>query len=288
METYKIFRVVSNNLVRAQDQNGNEVILTGKGIGFNAHRNDLISSARVENIFVLKDEREADLYNQLIENNSARLLEIVNACIIYIQSNFDKPLNDHIHVALSDHIAFLVKRYKLGIPIENPFGYETDVMYPKESMVAKQVVQMLNQQLHLDIPEGEASFIALHIISSLSDSSIMDLQKSTQLIGQVMKVLQKHLNIEIDKSSLNYARLLTHLRFMLKRLTDHEELQIPKEMEVVLKQQYPVCYNLAWKMCKIIQNKLQAPVAENEIVCLSLHLYRFTKNENENSLISFA
>ena len=40
-------------------------------------------------------------------------------------------LNEHIHIALTDHIAFSFKRVKQGYDITNPFMLETKSLYPK-------------------------------------------------------------------------------------------------------------------------------------------------------------
>ena len=42
----------------------------------------------------------------------------------------------------------------------------------------------------------------------------------------------------------------------------------------MLKTEYPVCYNLAWKMIKVIQQTLQMEIYEAEAVYLTLHLQR--------------
>ncbi|KHF29976.1 PtsGHI operon antiterminator [Anoxybacillus sp. BCO1] len=43
-----------------------------------------------------------------------------------------------------------------------------------------------------------------------------------------------------------------------------------------MKETYPLCYNLSWKLIKIMQQTLQLPVDEAEAVYLTLHLQRLT------------
>lgn len=276
--TYKISKVITNNLVRATDIDSNEVILTGCGIGYSKKTNDLISSEKVENVFVLQNKSEADLYNQLLTNVSPKLIEIANSCIIYIQSQFDKPLTDHIHISLTDHICFLVKRYKMGIPINNPFSYQTNALYPKETEVAQQVLKQLNAQLHIEIPAEEVSFITLHIVSALSDNSLANIVQDNYTIQKITETLEEEFGKKIDKSTLNYARFVTHLKFMIERVKKGDSLKVPSDIIELVKDKHFACYALSWKLAKIVQQQIRAKVSEEEIILLSLHLFRFTMN----------
>lgn len=278
MGAYKVVKVITNNLVRAKNTLNEEVIVSGKGIGFKKKQNDLIPFTNIENEFVLRNPHESFLYDQLINNTSPKLIEISNSVIAYIQSNFEKQMNEHIHVSLTDHIAFLVKRHKLGITISDPFNNEIGILYPKETAIANQVIDMLNKELNIKIPKSESSFIILHIISATSDKTINDIQEINKIINLLMNVLENHLNISLDRTTLNYARLVTHIRFMLERINRNETLQLPFEMVNMIKNSYPLCYSLGWKLVKIVQQELHKEISENEIICISLHLYRFTQN----------
>lgn len=273
--SYKIKKVITNNILRAVDFNDQEVILIGKGIGYQRKAADIISSNSVENIFVLKDKQEKELYNQLLQTTSPKLINIANMIVDYIQNHVDKPLNEHIHIALTDHIAFLVRRCKMGIPVENPFIYETECLYPKEMEIAQHVIKMLSEQLNVEIPNGEVGFITLHIVSSMTNETITNMQKVTLLINKLTDIIEQHLPYTIDRKSLNYTRLVTHLRFAVERILRGEVMKTPDEFDEILKNKYPQCYALAWKLVKIMQNELKKEVNGSEAIYLSLHLYRF-------------
>lgn len=273
--SYKIRKVFTNNIVRAIDINQQDVFLIGKGIGFNRKAADIISSNSVETIFVLKNQQEKELYKQLLLTTSPKLIDIANDMISYIQKNVDKPLNEHIHIALTDHIAFLVRRCKMGIPVENPFMYETQSLYPKETKIAQHIVEMLNERLQIQIPKGEIGFITLHIISSVSNETIANMQKTTRLITKLTNVIEKQFESPLDYHSLNYTRLVTHLRFAVERIQRGEVMKTPDEFDDILKERYPQCYALAWKLVTIMQHDLNKKVDPSEAIYLSIHLYRF-------------
>lgn len=273
--SYRVLKVITNNIVRAYDINDHEVILLGKGIGYNKKTKDYISSYGVENTFVLSSKQETELYKQLLQSTSLKLIDISREVITYIQQHFDKPLNEHIHIALTDHIAFLVRRCKMGIPIDNPFIYETNSLYPKETEVAEKVVDMLNERLSINIPPGEIGFIVLHIVSSITNTQMSDIQRIASLINKLTEIIEKQAMVTLDKSSLNYTRLVTHLRFAIERIIRGEVMKSPSEVEKVVKEAYPQCYALALKLIDVMHTDLQKNVDKSEAVYLSLHLYRF-------------
>lgn len=272
--SYKVIKVVNNNIVRARDINDSEVILIGKGVGFSKKANDYISSVHVEDTFILRDKKETSLYKQLLQTTSPKLIDLSNEVIAYIQKNTDKPLNEHIHIALTDHIAFLVRRCKMGIPIDNPFLYETSNLYPKETQIAKNVIEMLNYRLNLEIPEGEVGFITLHIISSVTNMHISDIQSSNMLIKQLVEIIEKQVKFPLNKKTLVYSRLMTHLRFAIERISRGETIKTPLEFESVVEDTCPECYALALKLTAVMQNELKKHVNKSEAVYLSLHIYQ--------------
>lgn len=277
MTSYKAKKIITNNVIRAIDINDTEVILIGKGIGFNKKSNDIIPSNVVENLFVLQDSQEKGLYEQLLRSTSPKLIDIANEAIDYIQLHVDKPLNDHIHVALTDHISFMVRRCKMGIPVENPFSLETENLYPKEAQIAANVVDYISQELNLSIPKGEVGFVTLHIVSSLTNNSLYKTKKFSHLVSKLTEILEEQLMTKLDRTDLNYTRLVTHLRFAVERTYKGEVLSFAPEFEEILKTQYSECYSLSYKLIKIMQNELNATMSSSEVIYLAMHLYRFTQ-----------
>ncbi|MFT9098205.1 PRD domain-containing protein [Liquorilactobacillus sp.] len=272
---YKVIKAVTNNIIRAKDDNNKEVIITGSGVGFNRSKNDVVLSTDVENLFVLENNQEQKNYSDLIMKTAPKIIDFSNELICYIQSKIDKPLDEHIHITLTDHIAFLVRRYKMGIHIENSNFYEMAIFYPKETEVAKEIVRRINNELDLDIPISEAAFICLHIVSAVSNSNINTTKKLTELLKVLTKLIEDKIMGKIDVNSLNYARLISHLKFLIARIDRQERFELPSEISKTIQNNYPHCYNLAFKMVRVIENELKTKIDDTEIAYLALHLYRF-------------
>ena len=52
-----IQKVINNNVISAYDENQQEVVIMGKGIGFKAHTGDAIDESRVEKVFRIENEK---------------------------------------------------------------------------------------------------------------------------------------------------------------------------------------------------------------------------------------
>lgn len=275
-QSFRIEKVLNNNVLIASHPTYDEVVLIGKGIGFGKKKGDVIEQKGVEKWFILKNEREQEQYKKLLPHVDEEFIGLMNDIIHHIRTRTNSSLNEHIHVALTDHILFAIKRLEQGMDIKNPFLVETKSLYPLEYDVAAEVVNMLNERLHIELPEGEIGFIALHIHSALTNHQLSEVNQHSQLISRLVSVVEEQLDIRIDRESIHYLRFVRHLRYAIERVKKGEKIEEPKKLLNILKETYPLCYNLSWKLIKIMQQTLQLPVDEAEAVYLTLHLQRLT------------
>ncbi|MFD1446703.1 glucose PTS transporter transcription antiterminator GlcT [Oceanobacillus profundus] len=274
MVLYTVKKALNNNVLIASDDEGQEVVLIGKGIGFNRKKNDTITEDAIEKLFVLRNEREQANYIKLLPQVDEAVLKTIIESINIIQARSNTPLHEKVHVALTDHTAFAITRLLKGMAIKNPFLKETKALYPAEYEIAADVVDYINQSLQVELPEGEIGFIALHIHSAITDKAIADLNKYSQLVTKLINVIEDQLVIQIDRESIHYLRLVRHLRYTIERITNNEFIEEPEKIANLLKTEYPVCYNLAWKLIKIMQQTLNTSVYDGEVVYLTMHLQR--------------
>ncbi|NMA91165.1 MAG: PRD domain-containing protein [Amphibacillus sp.] len=272
----RVKQALNNNVVIAKVPLLEEVVLIGKGIGFNRKKGDTISVSEAEKTFVLTDKIEIEQYQTLIKHQDPALIEFLNDIIFYIEAQMDRPLNEHIHIALTDHLSFAIKRADSKIQFSNPFLFEIKSLYPKEYKVAQNIVKQIKEELGVEFPEGETGFIALHIHSAITDRKIRDLNRHHELIALMVELIEENLNITINKDDVNYNRLLQHLHRAIDRVNQDNLLGKEEYLKNVLKTTYPICYNLAWKLVKVMQKQLNKPVSESEVLYLTIHLRRLT------------
>ncbi|EOP13351.1 BigG family transcription antiterminator [Bacillus cereus BAG2O-3] len=276
----EIKKVLNNNVIIASHSEHEEVVVIGKGIGFGKKAKDVLEQEQIEKMFVLKNERDREQYKLLVPHVSEKLIELMNDIMFYIQEKAKSPLNEHIHIALTDHISFAIKRLKQGLTIDNPFLVETKMLYPEEYEIAEGVVDLLNSRLQITLPEGEIGFIALHIYSSLTNSDLSSVNQNSRLIAQLVSLIETNLQITLDQESIHYLRLIRHLQYAIERVKKGEKVEESQSFAELLKAEYPVCYNLAWKLVKVMQKELQLPVYEAESIYLTMHLQRLVKAEH--------
>jgi transcriptional antiterminator len=272
-----IEKVLNNNVLIAEHPSYGEVVLIGKGLGFNRKHGDFIETDSVEKLFVLKNEKEQENYIKLLPFIDNEFLEVIIASIDLIKQRTNSLLNEHIHVALTDHLMFALTRASQGMELKNPFLVETKTLYRHEYEVASEVVQLINDKTGISLPIGEIGFIALHIHSALTNKNLSDVNQHSQLVSNLIDMVEEQLEIVIDKEGIDYMRLVRHLRFAIERVIKGERVEEPEKFASLLKDEYPVCYNLSWKLIKVMQQFLKMKVFDAEAVYLTMHLQRLQK-----------
>lgn len=271
--SYVVKKILNNNVLIAE-LNSSEVVMIGKGIGFKRQTQSTISEQDVEKLFVLRDEKEQDQFKKLLPYVEDDLLKVIISSIELIRERTQTFLNEHIHVALTDHLVFAVNRLMRGMSISNPFLLETKALYPYEYEIAKEVVELINDRAHIYLPEGEIGFIALHIHSAMLNRNVHEVNTHSQLIGRLVQLIETQFDVQLDKESIDYMRLVRHLRYTVERVVRGEKVDEPEKIALLLKEEYPMCYNLSWKLIKIMQQTLKKPVYDAEAVYLTMHLQR--------------
>ncbi|KAF0995859.1 glucose PTS transporter transcription antiterminator GlcT [Geobacillus sp. TFV-3] len=282
-QPFRVEKTLNNNVLIASHPAYGEVVLLGKGIGFGKKRGDEIAKSAVEKCFVLKNESEQEQYKKLLPELSEEFIALMSEVVHHIQQRVGAPLDEHIHVALTDHIAFTLKRLEQGLDVKNPFLAETKSLYPLEYEIANEVARMIEQKLGASLPEGETGFIALHIHSAISKQSVSEANRYSQLIADLVKIVEQQLGVDIDRESVHYLRFVRHLRYAMERMKKGEKVEEPKNLSKILKEAYPLCYNLAWKLVKVMQQTLHLPADDAEAVYLTLHLQRLAEKKNNTT-----
>jgi len=267
-----IVKSYNNNIVSVK-MNGVERILFSKGIGFGKQSGDKIKAGtKVEKIFIIEDEDNLRNFKQVIENVDEEFLMLCEKMITFIGNELKEDLDERIHVALIDHLNFAVKRISNDEEIENPFLTEIKALYPKEYTLAQKVAQTLQDAKKLNIPEGEVGYIALHIHSARNCGKISSTLKSTYLINLIVEYVESQIEVQIDKTSLDYARFLTHLRFAIKRIL--LETSIKNDFIKEIKSRYKLSYKIAKGVSKLLIKQLEKNVEDDEIGYLAMHIER--------------
>lgn len=272
----EIIKVMNNSLVFAKDEENNEMVVMGKGIGFMKKAGESLDLDKIEKIFTLKDEGTKNNYFRVIEDMPSEYVDITNNIIKYATDKLKGKLNDNIFISLIDHIAFAIERYKKNVSLQNRLLWEVKKFYPEEFKVGLYAVETINSILNINLPEDEAGNIAFHIVNAQTEDNEME---NTILMVKMMKdilnIIKYDLKIELDKDSLSYSRFITHLQFFLQRLLEGK--LVNSKNNFILEQvekQYPDKVRCARLIKNYAENIIEKKISDDEILYLSMHLIR--------------
>ncbi|PWZ81062.1 transcriptional regulator, partial [Staphylococcus pseudintermedius] len=131
MNQYTIKKVLNNNVLICEYQQS-EVVIIGKGLGFNKKPGMKINDLdTIEKVFKLENKNEQDHYKMLVAHTDERVLRAVIDSVQIIMTHFELHHEESFIVSLTDHLIFALKRLEKGQLIKNPFLSETKYSYPE-------------------------------------------------------------------------------------------------------------------------------------------------------------
>jgi len=280
-EIYKVKKIFNNNVILAEkNTEEQELILIATGIGYSTNKGDVFNKDdfQIKKEFVPLKGDKRNNYFQLLEEVDSKIIQATEEIITMVNQELEEDINQYIRIGLTDHIAFTLKRIKEGLEIINPFLVETRTLYKKEYQLAKKAVQILENRFEISIPEGEIGFIAFHIHGAINNSEVSKTVKNTSIIKNLVAKVEEELGEELEYDSLNYARLVNHLRFALERIESRENNTNPLLDNI--KKDFKKTYEIAGKLAEIIESRFDYQVPEDEKGYLALHLHRLKRDFN--------
>ena len=273
----KVSKVINNNVVSSVDEKGKEIIVMGKGIGFQKKSGDTIEDARVEKVFHLPSESMTQ-FESLVADMPYAHVEVAREIIEYARKTLDRHLNKNIYITLTDHLNFAIERKKQNISFQNALLWEIKKFYHEEYAVGLHAVEMVKERLGVELAEDEAGFMALHIVNAEMDGHIQNTMHATSMIKDILNIVQYSFGISLDESTLSYERFMTHLKFFVQRAVQgqcYEEDDAAFNRSI--RETYPEAYKCAVKIKEYMERKMDHVVTEEELTYLTVHIRRITK-----------
>lgn len=275
----KITKVINNNVVSSVDNNGIEIVVMGRGIGFRKRENDELEEEKIQKIFRFSGSAGSK-FEKLVEDMSYETILTAEKIITYAQEQLHCELGKNIYITLTDHLNYALERQKKGYTFENAFLWEIKNFYPQEYSVGRKGLEIVWKELGVQLPEDEAGFLALHVINAEIDGNLTDTMDAPVMLKNMLNIIRYTFDVQFDEDSLSYERLVTHLKFFLHRLIRGECYETEDEnFNHVLKERYPREYRCAKQIAAYVEEKQGVPVSDEELIYLTIHIYRVTKRE---------
>lgn len=261
----------NNNVVYCSDNIKNKkCVLIGNGIGFGISGQSQIDTSKIDSIFYLYESKNCEKFENLTRDAEPSIVGVTEEVISMINKEMKNELDEKIHITFMDHMIFAVARYKNGIDIKNPFIIETRTLYKKEYEIASKALEIINTRLKINLPADEIGLIAMHIHAAISKKSVSKTSLNTAIIYDMVEFIQEDIEYIIDKDSLDYARLVTHLRFALERAQNN--IPIENLLLTSIKRKFKDSYKLSIKVSEKIKKDFNIVLSKDEIGYLAIHL----------------
>ncbi|AXQ78772.1 PRD domain-containing protein [Streptococcus chenjunshii] len=272
----KIEKVYNNNVVQARSSSGREMIVMGRGLGFQKKTGETVDSSLIEKKFILEDNQQADELSRVYLDLSPEETESVLAIIEHGQEILGTAFDTSLYIALADHLHYTLQRLSQNLSIPNPLSWEIRKFFPKEFQVGQDALNIIAQKLQVDVPETEVSAIALHFINAQKDSSLLAKgQEITKLVTNILEIVRLHYGEVADEDAVSYNRFVTHVQYFAQRVINGlVQGQNDAFLFQQVRQNYPKAFFCSEKIKNYVEKRYDFPMSRDEQVYLTIHLQR--------------
>ena len=274
----RIKRVFNNNVILAY-KGDSEVVIFGKGIGYQKQHGDEVDKKSIEKIFSLT-EKQTNQFKEISSEYTELTLKIIKQAESDLQIKFDGS----IYLSIMDHINYAIIRAKKGLYVRNELIWEIKRTYKKEYEAALKTLDIIKRETGVELKADEAGIIAIHYFNAQDPKKRVKTDyKAVEIIQDIVKIIQYHFHIEFDEDELSFNRLMTHLRYFINSLINNERRSNQLDDKFFysqVKKKYTDTYDCVLKINKYIREKLGKDVADEESLYLIMHIQRIVEKSN--------
>lgn len=271
---FRIDRVINNNVIGVIE-GGQEVILTGRGLGFGKHAGGTYDPSRVERRFVLADDRSAVGFTTVISELPYEVLVLSNQIADYVEQDLGLTLTSAIQLALADHIQFAIERLASGQRLENTLLWELKSTYRREFTAALHILEMVREATRVVLPIDEAGFLTMHLVNAGLTGDLSASIGTATTVQDIVALVRQHLGLPIPADSGAYARFLTHVEFAVQRIEEGSLLTggDPRLFDLV-RSADPLAQECAEAIAAYVKDRYGIALPQEEKLYLMLHVAR--------------
>ncbi len=276
----KIVKVMNNNVVDALDERDREIIVLGRGIGYQKHSGDTIEEFRIEKIFRLPEQSKGQ-FEKLVEEIPYEYVKYTDEIVREATETLGKKLNKNIYITLTDHLHFAIERYRQNINFQNALLWEVKKFYSREYAIGLKALELLKEKEGVELSVDEAAFIALHIVNAEMDGNMTQTLGTPGMLKDMLNIVRYTFHMELDEDSLSYERFVTHLKFFIQRALNRQYYPSEEaELYELYKKKVPKCYDCARKIKKYMEEKTGTEVTDEEVMYLTIHISRVIRQNS--------
>lgn len=269
---YRVEKVLNHNVILAiYEQDKQEYLIMGKGIGFGKKTAERINVNDDVQVYSLIDIKNAKDSTSSVKEIQPIYLEAANMLLDEAQRRIGK-VDRSVLIPLADHIDFAVRRIKEQGEISNPLIRDIQALFHMEYKVAEKILPFLAENSDISMSESELGYIALHIHSAIAEQNVSSSMQVARCVRECITLIEQEIKQSIPITTLSYNRLMNHVRYMVLRVEQGEEIKLCMNdyMELRFKKAYAIATYVCREMSKILHKELH----ENELGYLAMHIQR--------------
>ena len=205
------------------------------------------------------------------------LVDQVVDCIMELHSDRIADLTENAYLGLVIHIAIAINRILEHETIEPADGWMEQFQEDEDFRLAGELVEKLEKQFGIAIPEVEISYVCLHIKSAKHEKVQMGRfqpyefqgRKLQQLVNDMIDAFDREKSYFLKQDDEFIQGLLAHLQPTLIRLTHNLRIQNPVLEDI--RESYAEVYENCRKVADVLGKAVNRQVPEEEIGYLAVH-----------------
>lgn len=231
-----ILKKFNNNVALAASDDGREVVVFGKGIGFHEMPYKLADESLIQRKFYNVPESLQDMVGTLPDDD---------------QLSAPNPLEHEV--------AFIYPR-------ELEIGQAALAIVQKHTGVKLGQNEATSVALHIVNAE----------VDGMGRAKDMDfIMKSTRVLDEVTHSVEKQLGCSLDTASYSYIRFLAHLRFLVRRLCKGKCTQTENSsLFMQAARDFPEAYQCAYAINRVFEKEFRQSCSDEELLYLMMHINR--------------
>lgn len=275
----KILKKLNNNVVLALNDKGEEIIVTGKGLGFRKMPYILEDISLIEKKYIIPQNTKA---SEILESIPNEVIKVTEKVIRSGYKELNMEFNADILLTLSDHINFAIQRSKEGVGMRSPLQWEIKHLYPKEYKIGFHSLDIIENDLGVKLDKNEATFIALHFINAqIGKHDMTETTKITTIMGEILSLIKYKFKIEFNEDSFEFTRFVTHIKYFIIRQVNNKPLDNDNnDMFAIMKNKLSEELECVEIIEKYLNKNYGWKCTNDEKLYLMLHIQRIRKEKN--------
>ncbi|WP_162930820.1 BglG family transcription antiterminator LicT [Lactococcus allomyrinae] len=280
----KIKKVLNNNVVIAKNENGEETILMGLGLGFGKKSGEFVEDKKIEKIFSLKASTDKQNFYEILSEIPSHIIELSMVTLSEAKAKFKKEISDTVLVSFADHLNAAIIRTKENIVIKNFLLWDIKRFFPEEFNICLGTLEKVKQELGISLPEDEAGFLAMHIVNGTLGSGHEYATQLTKLMEEILTTLKYTLQVNFNEQDAYFQRFITHLKFFAERILSGSisDEAADEDLFALIVRKYPRAYLGTSKISEFLKQTRAYQVSQSEQIYMTVHIARILEKIQKN------